>query len=48
MTSGDRDLMRLDALGESVQRQRGTQSLGRIFRPDRLCDFSDVHRVSLG
>jgi len=47
MTAGDRDLVCLDALGEPVQRQSGTQSLGRILRPDRFGDFIDVHPVSL-
>jgi superfamily II DNA or RNA helicase len=31
-----------------VQRQRGTQSLGRILRPDRFGDLVNVHAVSLG
>jgi superfamily II DNA or RNA helicase len=30
-----------------VQRQSGTQSLGRILRPDRFGDLIHVHPVSL-
>lgn len=48
MTAGDRDLVRLDALRDPVQRQSGTQPLGRILRPDRFADLVDVHAVSLG
>ena len=47
LTAGDRDLVCLDALRDAVQRQSGTQSLGRILRPDRFGDFIDVHTVSL-
>lgn len=48
MTAGDRDLLCLDALRDPVQRQNGTQSLGRILRPNRFGDLVDVHPVSLG
>ena len=48
MTAGDRDLVCLDALRNPVQSQSGTQSLGRILRPDRFADLIDVHPVSLG
>ena len=47
LTAGDRDLMCLDALGDSVQRHRGTQSLGQILGSDRHGDPFDVHAVSL-
>ena len=47
MTTGDGDLVCLDALRDPVQRQSSTQSPGRILRPDRFGDFIDVHTVSL-
>jgi len=47
LTTGHRNLMGLDALGDPVQRQSGTQSLGRILRPDRCGDLLDVDAVSL-
>jgi hypothetical protein len=47
LTAGDRHLVCLDALRDPAQRQSGTQSLGRVLRPDRFCDFIDVDAVSL-